>query len=123
MDIWPHYDLTSSRFAEIEASGEHSRGSDDTKVASTKITIGAELKLPEIIQRGIAWMLDYCAGKGSVDEGYNSRLAASGDNSTLAASGDNSTLAASGYNSRLAASGYNSTLAASGYNSRLAASG
>jgi len=114
MDLWSYYDLSISRFAEVTASGEHSRDGSDTKVSSARLTIGVELRLPDIIQKAIDWMLAKCNKNVVVDSGNNSRLAASGDASGLAASGDASRLAASGNYSRLAASGNYSRLAASG---------
>ena len=123
MDLWSYYDLSTSRFAEVTASGEHSRDGSDTKVSSARLTIGVELRLPDIIQKAVDWMLAKCNKGVTVDSGYASRLAASGNASRLAASGNASSLAASGNDSRLAASGNVSSLAASGYASSLAASG
>ena len=110
LDLWSYYDLTTSRFAEVSASGEHSRDGSDTKVASARLTIGVELQLPDIIQKAVDWMLAKCNKGVTVDSGNASRLAASGNASRLAASGYDSRLAASGNASRLAASGYASSL-------------
>ena len=124
LDVLNYYDLFDSRFAVVKASGEISKNSDgDSKIASGKITIEAELKLPEFIGAAVDWMLTNVKGAKNVASGDYSNLAASGDYSNLAASGYGSNLAASGYDSKLAASGYGSNLAASGYGSKLAASG
>jgi hypothetical protein len=124
LDVLNYYDLCDSRFALIEATGEIAREDCDTKFASAKITIKAELKLPGFVQAAVAWMLAACkAGAESAASGHSSQLAASGDYSQLAASGDSSQLAASGHSSKLAASGHSSQLAASGDSSQLAASG
>ena len=113
LDVLNYYDLCDSRFAVVKASGEISKNSDgDSKIASGKITIEAELKLPEFIGADVDWMLANVKGAKNV---------ASGDYSNLAASGNDSNLAASGYDSKLAASGYDSNLAASGYGSNMAA--
>ena len=101
MDLWSYYDLSTSRFAEVTASGEHSRDGSDTKVSSARLTIGVELRLPDIIQKAIDWMLVKCNKNVVVDSGDASSLAASGYASRLAASGDASRLAASGNDSRL----------------------
>jgi hypothetical protein len=121
LDMWSYYDITTSRFTVVEASGEHDKGSDDTKIASARLTIGVELRLPEVIDRGIKWLLEFC--KDKTERGHYSQLAASGHYSQLAASGYYSQLAASGYSSQLAAAGHYSKLAASGHYSKLAASG
>jgi hypothetical protein len=130
LDMWSYYDITTSRFTMVEASGEHDKGSDDTKIASARLTIGVELRLPEVIDRGIRWLLEFCKDKAASGDfsqlaasGHCSQLAASGYSSQLAASGHSSQLAASGHSSQLAASGDYSQLAASGHSSQLAASG
>ena len=124
LDVLNYYDLFDSRFAVVKASGEISKNSDgDSKIASGKITIEAELKLPEFIGAAVDWMLTNVKGAKNVASGDYSKLAASGDYSNLAASGYGSNLAASGDGSNLAASGYGSNLAASGNGSKLAASG
>src|SRR3990167_1935804 len=140
-DVWAYYDITESRIARVTVVDPVSH-EGDSKVASAKITIEAEISLPEWIGATVKAITDLCgkpkkkgelvgaasgnsstlAASGNSStlaaSGYSSKLAASGDYSKLAASGNYSTLAASGYSSTLAASGYSSTLAASGYVSR-----
>ncbi|SNT20058.1 DUF7666 domain-containing protein [Sphingopyxis indica] len=123
LDVLNYYDLIDSRFAIVKASGEISHQDGDSKIASAKITVEAELKLPEFIGAAVNWMIANVKGKESAASGYGSKLAASGYDSKLAASGYGSKLAASGYYSKLAASGNDSNLAASGCGSNLAASG
>ena len=127
LDVWRYYAL-DSRYAVVEMGGDVSRHDGDSKIAAARITISAEIALPQIISDGVAYLMGLCkdafALKPVVDaSGNGSRLAASGNGSRLAASGYGSQLAASGYDSQLAASGYVSQLAASGNGSRLAASG
>ena len=125
LDVFSYYDICSdNRFALVKASGEISRHSDDSKLASASLTVEAELRLPEFIATAIGWIKKLCEfSAGEIASGNYSQLAASGNSSKLAASGDSSKLAASGNSSKLAASGYSSKLAASGYSSQLAASG
>ena len=124
LDVLNYYNLCDSRFAIVKASGEISRHNEDSKVASAKITVEAELKLPEFIAAAINWIKKACEFAGDeIASGNYSQLAASGDYSKLAASGYSSKLAASGNYSQLAASGNYSQLAASGNYSQLAASG
>nr|WP_279196075.1 hypothetical protein [Ralstonia mannitolilytica] len=125
MDTWSYYDLTDSRFCAVEMSGEISRHADDSKIAAARITIKAELSLPQIITDAIQWVMNISKNAEGAEtaSGYSSNLAASGKYSKLAASGYSSNLAASGDSSKLAASGDSSNLAASGDYSNLAASG
>jgi hypothetical protein len=118
LDVWNYYGPCDMRFALVELSGEVSRHDEDSKIAAARITVKAELSLPQFIGDAVRFLMGLC--KDAKDEGAQ---AASGDYSQLAASGDYSQLAASGYSSQLAASGDYSKLAASGYSSKLAASG
>jgi hypothetical protein len=127
LDVWSYYPL-DSRYAVVDLSGAVSRHDDDSKIAAARITISAEIDLPQIISDGIAYLMGLCNDAFALKpdaaaSGDRSQLAASGNGSQLAASGDRSQLAASGNGSQLAASGNSSQLAASGNGSQLAASG
>jgi hypothetical protein len=123
LDVLDYYGIgDGNRFAKVTLSGKIDR-SDDRKWAASVITIDVELRLSDLINDAVKWLIAVCKGADTVDTGYYSQLAASGYYSQLAASGVSSKLAASGYYSKLAASGYYSQLAASGDYSQLAASG
>jgi hypothetical protein len=140
LDVLDYYPLIAgdgslNRFASVIAHGEVKRDGS-SKIVTGKLTVSAELKIPDLISSAVKFVMDACKGKTGGDaqsasgdysqlaaSGYYSQLAASGYYSQLAASGNYSKLAASGYYSQLAASGYYSQLAASGYYSQLAASG
>jgi hypothetical protein len=118
LDVWSYYPL-DSRYAVVDLSGEVSRHGSDSKIAAARITISAEISLPQIISDGISHLIGLCENAFALKPD----AAASGSSSQLAASGCGSKLAASGNSSKLAASGNSSQLAASGYGSQLAASG
>ena len=118
LDVWSYYPL-DSRYAVVEMGGDVSRHDSDSKIAAARITISAEIALPQIISDGVAYLTGLCKDAFALKPGGD----ASGNYSKLAASGDYSQLAASGNCSKLAASGNNSKLAASGDYSQLAASG
>ena len=56
LDVFGYYPPSNSRFAIVKMHGETSKGSDDTKIASAKITIETEIKLPEMINRAVDWI-------------------------------------------------------------------
>lgn len=59
LDVFIYYPLCNgNRYCEVEQSGELFKHDDDSKVASTKIKIGAELGLKELIQAGVSFILD-----------------------------------------------------------------
>ena len=56
LDVFSYYPPSNSRFAVVKMHGETSKDSDDTKIASAKITIETEIKLPEMINRAVDWI-------------------------------------------------------------------
>lgn len=53
MEVFDHYDMLTSRFAEVEQSGEIDKEDNSTKICSSRIKIKAELKLADIINLGV----------------------------------------------------------------------
>lgn len=94
LDVLNYYDLCDSRFAVVEMSGEFSRHGDDSKIASAKINIKAELSLPQFIGYAIDWVKqacnmekpDFSGGNVQSASGHSSQLAASGHSSIAVAS-------------------------------------
>jgi len=134
LDVLSYYNLCDSKFAVVEVSGELSRHEGDSKIASARLHIKAELSLPEFVKAAVAYVIAACKIGDNVQSasgdyaqlaasGYCAQLAASGDYAQLAASGDCAHLAASGDYAKLAASGDYAQLAASGDYAQLAASG
>jgi len=137
-DVWTYYDITDGKIARVTMVDPSDETKEDSKIVSAKITIEAEISMPQWIVSTVDAIKELCGKPKKKNElveaasgyssklaasGYSSTLAASGDSSKLAASGDSSTLAAAGDYSKLAASGHSSKLAASGYSSTLAAAG
>src|SRR4030043_93723 len=123
LDCLNYYNLYDSEFTTAEAIGKIDTHKEDSKIATTKIRIGAKLSLKAFIEASINFLLSKKVSKRKAASGYSSKLAASGYYSQLAASGNYSQLAASGHYSKLAASGGHSQLAASGYSSKLELNG
>ena len=115
LDVLNYYDLTTSKFAEVEASGKISRHEGDSKFASASIKIKAELTLSAFIGAAVKWVI----GNASKDSKAGDRVkAASGHYAQLAASGHSAQLAASGDSAQLAASGDSAVIASSAFQSQ-----
>ena len=57
LDVLRYYPPSDSRYFEVEQSGEISRKpGDDSKVASSKLTVKAEIGLPGLINAQIEWV-------------------------------------------------------------------
>ena len=62
LDVFSYYEPGISRFAVVEASGSVSREvNGDSKIASAKLHIKAELSLPEFIAAAITWVTSKCS--------------------------------------------------------------
>ena len=119
MDVFEHYliekDGHIARFCEVEQSGMIDR--EDDKVASSKISIKAEVKFADFVKLAVDFVLEKCkVGKGN--SGDSAKLASSGYSAKLASSGDYAQLASSGDYAKLASSGDYAVVMAAGYNSQ-----
>ena len=113
-----------SRYCEVEQSGDLSRHSEDTKVASTKIKIGAEIGIAGIVKAQFEYVKERAAesnthnstGYGSANSatGYGSANSATGYGSANSATGDWSANSATGDGSANSATGSRSANSATG---------
>ena len=90
LDVLSYYGPAVSKFAVVKMSGETSKDSDDTKIASAKITIETEINLPEMVKKAVEWIkgkVDWDAAKVSntgdlsvaINTGYRSAATNTGD--------------------------------------------
>ena len=141
LDVFSYYAPAQSRFALVELGGElSSESGGDTKVASGRIAVKAELRIPEVVTAAIAWITaltkpegsnhatgyqsaSSATGYGSASSatGYGSASSATGDRSASSATGDRSASSATGYQSASSATGYGSVAMSIGYQSRSSA--
>ncbi|MEX4281511.1 hypothetical protein MY725_04925 [Haemophilus influenzae] len=114
-----YYSPAVSKFAVVKMSGETSKDSDDTKIASAKITIETEINLPEMIKKAVEWIkgkVDWDAAKVSntgdqsaaTNTGYRSVATNTGDQSAATNTGDQSAATNTGYRSAATNTGYRS---------------
>lgn len=57
LDCFNYYSPNDSVFHEVEQDGDISKHNDDTKVASTKIKIGAEINIAGLVKAAIEYTL------------------------------------------------------------------
>ncbi len=118
LDVLGYYPPTdNNRYCEVEQSGEISKGFDDTKVASTKIKIGAEIGLKGLIKAAFEYTKERCTNSqqgeafSALTGGYSSALTG-GYRSALtggyrsALTGGNSSALTGGYRSALTGGEY-----------------
>ncbi|MEX4633892.1 hypothetical protein MY642_06845 [Haemophilus influenzae] len=124
LDVLNYYSPAVSKFAVVKMSGETSKDSDDTKIASAKITIETEINLPEMVKKAVEWIkgkVDWDAAKVfntgdqsvATNTGYRSVATNTGDQSAATNTGDQSVAEVSGKQSIAVALGWQSKAKAS----------
>ncbi|MEX4144965.1 hypothetical protein MY929_06755 [Haemophilus influenzae] len=101
LDVLSYYSPAVSKFAVVKMSGETSKDSDDTKIASAKITIETEINLPEMVKKAVEWIkgkVDWDAAK-VFNTGDQSVATNTGYQSTATNTGDRSAATNTGYQS------------------------
>ena len=110
LDVLSYYSPAVSKFAVVKMSGETSKDSDDTKIASAKITIETEINLPEMVKKAVEWI------KGKVDWD-TAKISNTGDWSAATNTGDWSAATNTGYQSAATNTGDWSAATNTGYQS------
>ena len=88
LDVLKYYPPAGNRFFEVEQSGNLSQASDDSKIASTKIKIGAEISISGLVKAAI----EYTRERAVKEEGAS----ATGDQGAASATGDRGAASATG---------------------------
>ena len=121
MEVWDHYDMLNSRFAEVELSGKIKEEENSTKVCSSCIKIKAELKLTDIINIGIEWLKDITSpskikADGALNDNKERRkqIGSSGDFAQIGSSGDYAKIGSSGDFAKIGSSGTSAQIGSSG---------
>ena len=108
LDVFRYYSPAKSVFHEVEQSGELSRHDEDTKVASTKIKIGASINIADLVKAAIEYTTKRTKKEASADQDY-------GASSATGRSGASS---ATGYYGASSAENKEAVAVAWGYKSR-----
>ena len=112
LEVFDHYDMLKSRFAEVEQSGTIDREEDSTKVCSSRIKIKAELKLADIINIGVEWLKDITSpskvktDSSLIDNGERKKQIGSiGDYAQIGSSGNYAQIGSSGNSAKIGSIG------------------
>lgn len=96
LDCLNYYSPNESVYHEVEQSGEIQKHNDDTKVASTKIKIGAEISIAGLVKAAIEYTLKRVNKEAESDENHGAS-------------------SATGYCGASSATGYKGASSATGY--------
>ena len=131
LDCLNYYSPNESVYHEVEQSGEFDRGEDDSKVASTKIKIGARLDISGLVKAAIDFTMSRVKKEAKSDEDYGASSAtgycgassATGNCGASSATGDYGASSATGYKGASSATGDYGASSATGYYGASSATG
>ena len=114
LDCLEYYAPNKSVYHEAEQSGEIQKQSDDSKVASTKIKIGAEISIAGLVKAAIEYTTERTK-KESDNDDQSGASSATGDYGASSATGDYGASSATGYKGASSATGDYGASSATGY--------
>ena len=145
LDVFGYYPPAGNRFAVVEQSGELSRHSDDSKVASKSISIKAEISIAGLVKAAIEYTTSRCnpvdpesPASATGDQGAASATgyqgaasatgvrgaaSATGVRGAASATGDQGAASATGYQGAASATGVRGAASATGYQGAASATG
>ena len=125
LEVFGHYDMLNSRFAEVEQSGTIDREEGSTKVCSSRIKIKEELKLADIINIGVEWLKDITSPSNVKADGAlndngdrKEQIGSSGDYAKIGSSGYSAKIGSSGDYAKIDSTGEDSVIMCAGRNSK-----
>ena len=124
LDVLKYYVPAESRYAVVEQSGKISKSGEDTKVASTKIKIVAEIGIAGLVKAAVEYTKTRAKEEpGGNATGYQGAASATGNQGAASATGDHGAASATGYQGAASATGYLGAASATGYLGAASATG
>ena len=132
-DVLNYYDVDGkNRFCQVEQYGTIDNSNKDTKQASSKIKIKAEIGMIGLFKAGIEWInektnpiliINETKNKNDNLSGDSAQIGSSGDSAQIESSGDYAQIGSSGYSVQIGSSGYSAKIGSSGYSAQIGSSG
>ena len=125
MDVLGYYPPSDSRYCIIESSGQEDRDGGDSKVATSKIHISAEIGLKGLIEAGVKFILDKVNWKDNKESntGDQSAATSTGDQSAATSTGNWSAATSTGNWSAATSTGDQSAATSTGDQSAATSTG
>ena len=126
LDVFGYYAPAGSRFALVEQSGELSRESGDSKVASQKMTVKAELSIAGLVKAAIEYTSSRCKPvdpeSPASSTGNRGAASSTGYQGAASSTGDYGAASSTGYQGAASSTGKYSVALAAGIQGKAMAS-
>ena len=132
-DVLDYYPTDGrKRFCVVEQSGTIKTGNDDTKQASSKIKIKAEIGMVGLFKAGVEWIKEKTnpvpiiaetKDKNDNSSGDSAKIGSSGDYAKIGSSGDSAQIGSSGDYAKIGSSGDYAKIGSSGYSAQIESTG
>ena len=118
LDCFNYYSPSESIYHEVEQSGKISKESNDSKIASTKIKIGARLSISGLVEAAIEYTKERTKPESDSFSDYGAS-SATGDYGASSATGNCGASSATGYKGASSAENPNTVAVAWGYKGKV----
>ena len=121
-DVLNYYDVDgNNRFCQVEQYGTIDNSNENTKQASSKIKIKAEIGMTGLFKAGIKWIKEKTNPILIINETKNKNDNPSGDSAQIGSSGDYAKIGSSGDSAQIDSTGEDSVICCAGDNSMVKA--
>ena len=128
LDVLNYYPPSSSRYCVVEQSGATDKDDHDSKIASERIKINAEIGVPGLVKAQLEWVKEKIGFDDAVKRadnspneratGYRGAASATGYSGAASATGGSGAASATGYSGAASATGTGCVALACGYESK-----
>ena len=123
-DVLDYYEADGkNRYCEVEQSGSIKTGNGDSKQASSKIKIKAEIGMVGLFKAGVEWIKEKTNPVPIIAETKDKNDNPSGDSAKIGSSGYSAKIGSSGYSAKIGSSGDYAQIGSSGNYAQIGSSG
>ena len=132
-DVLDYYEADGkNRYCEVEQSGSIKTGNGDSKQASSKIKIKAEIGMAGLFKAGVEWIKEKTnpvpiiaetKDKNDNPSGNSAKIGSSGYSAQIGSSGDSAKIGSSGYSAQIGSSGDYAQIGSSGESAKIESTG
>ena len=123
-DVLDYYEADGkNRYCEVEQSGAIKTGIGDSKQASSKIKIKAEIGMAGLFKAGVEWIKEKTNPVPIIAETKDKNDNPSGDSAQIGSSGDSAQIGSSGDSAKIGSSGNCAQIGSSGDSAQIGSSG